>query len=359
MFISVGVRFLSNIEALNMVESVGNLTKHRRAPIVIKKGDQYRIVYVPAISGESFAHAYQVALTEVAKLIYGKEPPIDEWALRGELFKFGDKKHMPPELLSLFERNKELKKKKDVKNILTLKHEIEKTAIKLSLVADIGGFMIAEDFPVKRTSIFQVGYIIPTYDTLEATAIESQFHVRHVASETLKGEQSGSGQTESEQTERQAQMIYYIETASAIYGLSFNINLDGIGRTSMIKVEDAVDENERKRRIKVAIGALAQVITGMTYGAKRTRFQPISDILSLAIVASKGKPFTISPPQWPNFIEDTVSRLKSYEDMLRKLGIQPNTKIIAYSKEIELPKMVEKVKTPEEAFVKLFDLLSV
>ncbi len=354
MFLSLGVRFLANIEALNMVESVGNLTKHRRAPIVVEKDGKYEIMYVPAISGESFAHAYQVALVEIAKLVYDGKPPIDEWSMRGEFFKFGDKNHMPPELLSIFDKKAKVKKK-DLKQIIDLKHEIEKTAIKLSLVADIGGFMIAEDLPVKRTSVFQVGYIVPTYDTLQATAIESQFHVRHVASETVKG----AGEEGEERPERQAQMIYYVETASAVYGLSFNINLSGIGKTSMIKVEDAVDEEERKRRIKVAVGALAQTITGMCFGAKRSRFQPISNILSVAAVVSENKPFVVSPPQLPNFIGDTVKRLESYKAMLEKLGIKVNAKMIAYSKEFKIPEKIEKARTPEEVFVKLFEILEI
>ncbi|RLE60536.1 MAG: type I-A CRISPR-associated protein Cas7/Csa2 [Thermoprotei archaeon] len=357
MFVSLGVRFLANIEALNMVESVGNLTKHRRAPIVIRKDDEYKIVYVPAISGESFAHAYQVALVEVAKLIYGEKLPVDEWSLRGEFFKFGDKQHMPDELKALF--GKVARKK--VQEILSVKHEIEKKAIKLSLVADIGGFMVAEDLPIKRTSVFQVGYIIPTYDTIEATAIESQFHVRHVASETIgrtRGEGEEAGEAEQREA-RQAQMIYYIETASAVYGLTFNIDLEGIGRTSMIKVEDAVDEEERKRRIKVALGALAQTIAGISFGAKRSRFQPISDILSIVATVSDPKPFVVSPPQLPSFIEDTKQRADSYVKMLEKIGVKPNIKIIAYSKEFEIPAGIVIAKTPEELFTKIFETVGI
>jgi CRISPR-associated protein Csa2 len=35
LFVSIAARFLANIEALNAVESVGNVTKHRRAPVVV------------------------------------------------------------------------------------------------------------------------------------------------------------------------------------------------------------------------------------------------------------------------------------------------------------------------------------
>lgn len=66
--ISGSVRFLVNVESLNGVESVGNLSRHRTAPIVTRKSTgEYVIRYVPVISGESLAHAYQMALVEIAE----------------------------------------------------------------------------------------------------------------------------------------------------------------------------------------------------------------------------------------------------------------------------------------------------
>ncbi|MDW7971455.1 MAG: hypothetical protein RMI53_06325, partial [Nitrososphaerota archaeon] len=47
-----------------MVESVGNYTKHRRVPVMIKEGSSYLTFFVPAISGESIAHCYQTILSE-------------------------------------------------------------------------------------------------------------------------------------------------------------------------------------------------------------------------------------------------------------------------------------------------------
>ena len=59
MFLSVGVRFEANVEALNMVETAGNYGKHRRVPYLIERDGKLKTVYVPALSGESLAHAYQ------------------------------------------------------------------------------------------------------------------------------------------------------------------------------------------------------------------------------------------------------------------------------------------------------------
>lgn len=375
-YLSLGARFLCNVEALNMVESIGNLTKHRRAPYIIKEKEGWKLLYVPAASGESFAHAYQQALVDVSRIIYGENPPIDEWSLRGEFIKFGDRQHMSKKLVELIDIAKKMSSPKDREKLLQAKHEVELEAVKESLVVDIGGFMIAEDVPVRRTSAFQVGYILPVYDALSTVAIESQLQARQIVSETIKPaekqakeeEKSGEQKTDEKQAKEEeklrGQMLYYVEIASAVYGLTFNIDLEAIGRTRMIKVENAVDENERKRRMKVALGALAQVITGQAFGAKLSRYRPIVEIESLLVsltpsVKNISPIFVVSPPQKRNFIEDTVERAKSFKNIMTHLGIQVEPTLVGFSKEVSLPKdkNIIDCKSPEEVFEKVVELI--
>jgi Uncharacterized protein predicted to be involved in DNA repair len=65
-FLSVSLRYLVNVESLNGVESVGNISRHRVAPVVLPVGKGYAVKYVPVVSGESIAHAYQSILVEEA-----------------------------------------------------------------------------------------------------------------------------------------------------------------------------------------------------------------------------------------------------------------------------------------------------
>ena len=65
-WLSLSWRARVNVEALNMAESIGNYIKHRRAPIAVYENGRYVLRYVPAISGESIAHAYQEWLAEEA-----------------------------------------------------------------------------------------------------------------------------------------------------------------------------------------------------------------------------------------------------------------------------------------------------
>ncbi len=309
-FLSLGLRFKANVEALNMSETVGNVTRHRRVPVIISEGNGFRLIYVPAISGESLAHAYQANLVEVAKVLYDGKPPVDPWSLRGEFVKFTDRAHLTDTLKSIVSSKKKTEEKQ---------HEFEKTAIIESIVADIGGFLYAENPPVRRTSVFQVGYAVPVEEFIEATAIEAQVHTR----QAIVGLEA--------EAERQAQMLYYVEVASAIYGVTFNIDLDGIGRTSMVRVEQVVSDEERRKRIKAAIGALALTLGEALFGAKRSRFNPILEVVNAVAVISHPLGFTITPPQRKDYIEDTLRRVAKYVEILRKLGVSEGyAKIATY-----------------------------
>ena len=338
MFLSLGARIEINVEALNAVETVGNVTKHRRAPIIKPEGEGYKLIYAPAISGESLAHAFQRNLVEAARIVYGREgikPPLTAWDERCEFVKYMDREHLTQELKDLLER-------KGQGSLPDVKHDFELKAIKQSIVADVGGFLYAEEeLPVKRTSRIQVGYMLPTYDTLDTVAIEAQFHVRHVPSEA------------GEAGVRPAQMIYYVEVASAVYGLTINLDVDGIGRTSLVKVEDAVDLSERVRRVKASLMALAGLFTGEGFGAKLSRFLPIKRVRSMVATLSRPIAFTVSPPQLPNYIEDTAMRLKTFKDMLTNLGLEPQLSIVAYAEKV--PEEVEPASSVEDLLLKVIN----
>lgn len=309
-----------------MVESVGNVTRHRRATIIVNKNKNYVKIEVPAISGESIAHGYQKSIVDVAKVMYGGKAPICEWCGREEFFKEMDDAHTIPEA-------------KGVSDM----HEFERKVVENCIVEDIGGFLRAEKPPVRRTSRFFVGYMIPSYDEIQVSSLESQFHVRHAPSEPVK-------------EERAAQMIYYVELGSAVYQLSFNIDFYGIGRTSLVKVEEVVDKKEREKRVKVALAALMGLLQG-GYGAKRSRFLPIEEVKTLELAVSKPIHFTLPPASSVNFIKQTKSKLDSFKNVMSKLGIEEQVKIFAYSNEVELPESIEKCQTLEEVIEKAIEVV--
>ncbi|MDW8011332.1 MAG: DevR family CRISPR-associated autoregulator, partial [Sulfolobales archaeon] len=310
----------------------------------------YRLIYVPAVSGESIANAYQRNLVELANHIYrkqNKKPPLTDWDLRHEFCKFMDDRHLTSSLAQIVSGASST-------NIIDLKHDFEKKAIEESIVADVGGFLYAERVPVKRTSRLYTSYLLPTYDAIEVTAIEAQFHARQMPSETVGREAEASSKASSREAEggaevkkeevTKAQKIYYVEVATALYGLTLALDLDGIGRTSLVKVENAVDPDERFRRIKVATGAMGALFTGQGFGAKLTRFMPVKKVVSAIAVLSDPTPFMVTPPQYPDYIENTISRVKDHCMFLEKLGLEPRYTVIVLDR---LSESLKSVNVPQ------------
>ncbi|MEM3546007.1 MAG: type I-A CRISPR-associated protein Cas7/Csa2 [Candidatus Bathyarchaeia archaeon] len=336
-FLSLSSRMVVNVEALNMVESVGNISRHRRATIILQTKDGFEKTEVPAISGETIAHAYQESLIKVANATYAGKPPVCKWCARGELFKEMDERHMIDEVKNLKEEGEKYA------------HEFEKTVVKNCLVEDIGGFLKAEAPPVRRTSRFQVSYMVPAIDAVIYSNLEAQFHARHAPSEPTKAEEA-----------RAAQMIYYVETGSAVYSLMFNLDIDGIGCTSLVERAPAVDEDERKRRIRVALGALLNLLSSSDYGAKRTRFLPFIEVKSLLLAISHPLPFTPIPPASKQYIKDTIGKMVNFTHAYEKLKLNETVKLYAFSKEVPIEKApnVELVSSVEEAFNKVMDYVN-
>lgn len=282
-FFSLSARILVNLEALNMAESVGNVVRHRRAPVVLRADQGFVLRYVPVISGESLAHHYQRLLAEIAKQ---RNIPICSACSQGVFLKHADS--------NVFKKYDGV----DPKNMFKTGTDAEEYVVKTCLVEDVGGFLYTEK-TVKRTSRFRVGYMIPALDALEAgaAATEAQFHVRY---------SPGARQEE--------QAIYYVEIGSAVYVFSFALDATGVGARSM-ENEGASGRDpyilpleERLRRVEAAFDALAALLGGMAWGAKTSRFQPHWKLLSLVASVSRPLPFNVSPGHDRGYARETAER---------------------------------------------------
>jgi len=352
-YVSLAGRVRANVEALNMTETIGNVSRRRRAPYILKIDGGYKLVYVPVISGESIAHAYQANLVEATKLIYSKEkllPPIDPWAERNEMIKFTDEKHLIKDLQEIIDKGR--KEKNEEKEVEKMQHEFEKIAIQKSIIADIGGFLYAgKPFSVRRTSLLQVGYVTPVEDAITEAVIEAQMHARQV-NVGLRTKEEEEKEEEKHEEEREAQMLYYVEIASAVYGITIQLDLSNIGVTSMVTKEEVLDKQEKNRRIKTALLALAMTMGLQLYGAKRSRFNPILDVENLVGVISKPLPLVPLPPQRKDYIDLTVQKVEKVTSLLEKFGINGKAIVISFGKTAE---HVIIANTPEEFFEKLTD----
>ncbi|MCS6787677.1 MAG: type I-A CRISPR-associated protein Cas7/Csa2 [Aigarchaeota archaeon] len=337
MFLSISVRCLMNVEALNSVETVGNLSRHRTVPMVIPQHDGYTLKYVPAVSGESIAHGYQALLVDVAKSM---KLPVGVFSSRNEFIKFSEDSYLTEEGV------KPPKSHEDI-----MRFEID--VLLKDIVADVGGFLYTGDIPVKRTSRFQVGYMIPAIqDVLNATAMEAEFHVRYLFSQAGKDAKLG-------------QIPYNVEIASSVYTLNLNLDLAGIGVPSNVFGETpkgARDELEKKKqelsnsipnRRKAALIALLKLLTNNSYGGKRSRFFPNIELRSSVLALSRDS-FTVSPGNYTDYVERTWKRAQKY---LALTGHE--VKVWCVNREgLSVPAGVSKHETLEDVFEDIMNLVT-
>ena len=327
-YVGVSGRFLVNLEALNMAESVGNVVKHKRAPIVLKTEDGFSVHFVPVISGASIAHGYQEILAKIAKEM---GLPVCSLCEKGIFLKHSSEELLKSDRLDREHRERLLSLQKDI-------HAFEKEVISSCVVEDVGGFLYPGVTPVKRTSRFLVGYMIPSLAHPEAYASEALFHVRY-------DPESPAGGRASEQA------IYYVETGSALYVLNMALDVDGIGRTSAIKVETLGD---RDKRVEAALKALAILVSNLEFGAKRSRFLPQWTVESLVVTASRKYSFNPVPGHFDNYIELT----KKFADSHMRV-LEDEVALAAYVSEDASAKSLEGVTkdTPMEALEAVFETL--
>ncbi len=282
MFLSIGVRFEANVEALNMVETAGNYGKHRRVPYLIEEKGKLKTVYVPAMSGESLAHAYQEHLVSEA---LSASLPVCEDCQRGEFYKSMNKVHL----------------QKKVNPIPSEPTKIEEVIVEACVVEDVGGFLYAEKPPVRRSSAFQVSYALPVKSVALFATSEPQLHARHAQMDASSKKGNAS-----------EQMIYYVETGTALYGFTFNLDLDAIG-VSAITSKPILEENEIKKRREASLKALFRMLSSGQFGAKLSRFFPVGGITELIVTVTE-HPFVVTSPIYDDYIEKTRRRLKVLEN---------------------------------------------
>jgi CRISPR-associated protein Csa2 len=318
--LSLSLRVAVNAEALNMAEAVGNYTRHRKAPVVIASEGGYSVVYVPAVSGESLAHAYQQLLAQIAKQ---RNLPVTKLDEMGYFLKFTSDKIMDwykEDLEKVDSKYAEILSSRNVE-------EIERLLVKASVVADVGGLLYTEK-QVKRTSAIRFSYMLPTLDAVEkgGVALTPQLHTRYVHPEMP----------------REMQMLFYLESGSALYTLTAELVASDIGRLFYSKSDDPDLKKQRPERVKAAVDALTALVDGMLFGAKRSRYNPVWDVKSLIVALSKGPvEFIVSSGVTRDYIKKTYERAVNITKAIQEETIN----IYVYNGEnLEEPQLIQEFK---------------
>ncbi|MEM4462227.1 MAG: DevR family CRISPR-associated autoregulator, partial [Candidatus Bathyarchaeia archaeon] len=218
-------------------------------------------------------------------------------------------------------------------NTLDDVRRVEELIIRCCAVEDIGGFLTTQG-PTKRTARFYVSYAIPTYDTVKdgIVALDHQFMVRHAPEAELR--------RQNKKEIPPAQAPYYPQIGSALYAWIFNLDLNGIGISS-VSGEPILELNEIKRRKELALNALAEMLDNKLFGAKLTRFTPFIDFeVALAVVSDKIR-FTVSPPvlTLSEFVKETIDRAEKARRDIDDAKID----LIVWCKDESIRKVIEEV----------------
>jgi len=275
-FLSMSLRLRVEVEALNMVEAMGAYSRHRTVSLLKPRGDGkgYRLVIAPAVSGQAIAYGYMKTL--VALALQKNLPVCDQ--CRGYEVKGGFVKHG------------------------TDTSGDEETIVKNCIVEDVTGFMIAQA-GVRRTSAIQFSYMVPDIDFSEA-AIEPQFHVRAAK----PGEKP---------------QPFQVEAGTAIYVLGIALDIDKIGVVADKDGKPKPVVANRLDRVKTAIQAIAGLVEGLMFGAKKARYLPIQEVVGAVAAVSHPVPFMVTPARVSrdgNYITKTISRAENFVKLFSDVG---------------------------------------
>lgn len=321
-YLSLSARVLVNAEAMNMVEALGNVVRHRKASVVYRlereekderkgEGGRRKVVYevrtVPVISGEALRHAYQATLADIAAR---SGLPVCEWCKRHEFIKHGvvaePFKKQEAELFKKLESDAPLSEK-------------EASVIDACVVEDVGGFLVPTAVPVKRTSVLEVGYMIPAiHDGKILYGFDVQFHVRHapIAQSVSGGGREAQPQSEGQlQPKIQPQSIYNKESSSALYSLALNVELWRIGVTS----DCSRVLGKRDARVKAALLALTALLNGdVRIGGGWSSYLPSWRLQDAVAVFSKPLPISAMTSVYDDYVSKTAEVARAKAEVYRK-----------------------------------------
>lgn len=320
-YISIALRIAAEAEALNMIGSAGTQVLHRKSGILIQKGKGWRIVEVPAVSGQSLAWGYHRALKMLAEK--SGMPICDDCRNQDIIGGFIKRASQDPR--SFKEKEFEIVKTcviDDITGFMIVgkrkeKAKSEKTEAE---VEEAGGEEEEEEAigGLRRTSPVKFSYMLPD-PSVVGLSITLQDHVRY-----------------NNATNEHA--LFTIENATAIYTLGIEIDVRSIGRAPRPldpkKPNEIVIDtvSDRDKRIGLAIEALESMFIGEFFGARRARNNPRMDIIGGIAAISKPLPYML-PPSVGRGDESYVSRAvriaNRYVENLKKLGISESI-LIAY-----------------------------
>jgi len=320
MFLRISGRVRLNSHSLNAQGGGGtNYVEITKAKVSIKDNDRWKILEVPAISGNMVKHWHFVSFVDFFRETDYRDN-LTERALRYNGARFGQ----------------ETKAKKADGSEIELKNESK--IIKNFADADVHGFL-APKTGVRRVSLVKTSFLLPTEDFIKEVDERLVYAVKHNRVDINK---NGAIESGEEQT---AQMLFNREYATGLYGFEIILDLGFVGVPQSSPLNPVIEDDERKARMESALKALIPMLSGYI-GANLARSFPVFKLEEMIAVASE-KPI---PALVHGFYEDYVEVSKNVVENAKKLGFD----IEAFGYNVDFG---ESVSSVEELISKLIEKL--
>jgi len=108
---------------------------------------------------------------------------------------------------------------------------------------------------------------------------------------------------------------FQVEAGTAIYVLGIALDIDKVGVVADKDGKPRVVVDNRLERMKTAIQAVAGLIEGLVFGAKKARYLPVYEVVGAVATLSHPVPFMVSPARVSkdgNYIVKTLSRAENF-----------------------------------------------
>jgi len=314
MYVRVVGRAIVNLHTANAEGAVGNYVALSKMYIIRRTDDPskpYDVREDVVVSGNMLKHWHAVKVVERLKeLNYGG---LCNYCSRFIMFRSPDK-------------------------TITSEEEF----IKKCAIEDLHGFL-QPDQQIRRESIVKFAFMLPIEDLRAEYAAVT--HNRVVL------EPSGKIQAQ------EAMMIFKREYASGVYGFACTMDLAYVGVPLANPIQPVIGADDRRLRAKVAMLALADILTGR-FGAASSRALPVMRTTELICAVAKQPLPNLVHGFFRDYAEESARVLKTALDS----GLVGDLKVFVVGRPAEalkeLPEdVLEIVKSPVEAVIKAAEVV--
>ena len=295
MYVRISGRVRLNSHSLNTQGGGGtNYIEITKARVSLRSGEGWKIVEVPAISGNMLKHWHFVAFVDsFRRTNYANN--LTSRAIRYNATRFA--------------REEETHSKVDGTPV---ELEDEGKIIKEFADADVHGFL-APKKGSRRVSLVKTSFLLPTEDFIESVDERLVHAVKHNRVDVDETGKISSGK-------ETAMMLFNREYATGVYGFSLVLDLGivGIPQSKPWNSEEnrpnlVLGEDERKARISSALKALINLLSG-SMGANLSRSFPVIKLEEFIAVSGERPMPALVHGFYKDYIEESAKLLRGVAD---------------------------------------------